>query len=111
MVYLYKNKDGCDKRILGLWTTGEPGLTGFGDFCYEIEMQSDARLKGFNISDLMKFHFSLRDEENPVERYKALRKCFQNEADVVFILDNNPNIGEVIIVNFEKIKSFKLQNA
>lgn len=103
-----KNKDGCDKRILGLWATGKPGLTGFGNFCYEIEMKDDAVLKGLDISSLVKFHFSLDPDDDPIEKYKELRKLFQTEADVVFLLDSNPQIGEVVIVNFDKIKSFKL---
>lgn len=105
----YIDKDIGEKRILGLWTTQVANIDGFGNYCYEIEMKEDARIMGLELAYLYKFHCEDTDED-PLIRYRNLRKTWQSEADVVYLLDGNPEISEIIIINFDKILKFELND-
>lgn len=105
----YIDRDIGEKRILGLWTTQVPNLSGFGNYCYEVRMKEDSRIMGLELSHLYKFHCEDSDDE-PSNRYRNLRKLWQSEADVVYLLDGNPTQSEIIVINFDKILKFELND-
>lgn len=86
--------------VLGLWCSTLPKLCkGFGKNTFELSIKNDSISLGLTYDDLVKLTSNLS-----VDATLNLRKYLIDFADVIYILDNNKTIGEIIILNFDSIE-------
>lgn len=87
--------------VLGLWCSTFPKqCAAFGSYVYEVEMSLDAREIGLPFSDFQRLTSNMED-------FSDLIEFLCKEGDVAYLIDANPYVGEVIVLNFDKIVGFK----
>lgn len=91
---------------IGLWCSTYPQMCrGFGDNCYLVKLKPDVSRYGLSLEDLKKLSW----ERQTRQAYSDLRQhCLDTGIDVLYVVDRNPFVGEVIIVNYDKVQSLEL---
>lgn len=75
----------------------------FGKHVYKIVLKPGAIVKGLPFGVLYKTTSGLEGIEN----YQPIIDEMCGVCDVLYIVDNLPKVGEVIIMNFDAIESFE----
>ena len=90
--------------VLGLWCSTFPARCApFGKHIYKIVLKPGAIVKGLPFGVLYKTTSGLEGIEN----YQPIIDEMCAATDVLYIVDNLPMVGEVIIMNFDAIESFE----
>jgi hypothetical protein len=87
--------------VLGLWCSTFPMMCSpFGKQIYQVEMSSKAKVIGLPFGEFQRLTERMED-------FDELIDYLTKQGDVAYIVDANPFVGEVIVLNFEMIKSFE----
>lgn len=90
--------------VLGLWCSTMPMMCSpFGKHVYKIVLKPGAVVKGLPFGVLYKTTCHLEGVEN----YQPIIDEMGAAADVLYVVDNLPKVGEVIIMNFDAIEIFE----
>ena len=90
--------------VLGLWCSTMPDMCSpFGKHVYKIVLKPGAIVKGLPFGVLYKTTCHLEGVEN----YQPIIDEMCAAADVLYVVDNLPKVGEVIIMNFDAIERFE----
>jgi hypothetical protein len=86
--------------VLGLWCSTFPRMcSAFGTYTYRVELREDARRIGLTIEDFCDLTSNMKDFTDTIA-------FLTQQGDMAYIIDINPHVGEVIILNFDCIASF-----
>lgn len=86
--------------VMGLWCSTLPNMCmGFGKHIYQVDIKEDAIIKGVSLQQLF-------DVTSEMEDFSELIAGLENKVDVIYVVDSNPYVGEVIVINFSSIKNF-----
>jgi hypothetical protein len=86
--------------VLGLWCSTFPKMcSNFGQHTYRVAVRDGCRRVGLPFED---FYHLTHDRED----FSDLIAYLCERADVAYLVDANPFIGEVIVLNFSEIESF-----
>lgn len=88
-----------DNSVLGIWCSTLPALcSSFGKYTLNISLKENTNCLGFNYDDLYKL-----THKSSLEEILRLKTYLLNFADVLYVLDRNRLIGEVIILNLDSV--------
>lgn len=87
--------------VLGLWASTFPAMCGksFGAQTYHVEMKEGARRIGLPFGAFQKLTSDMED-------FTDLIHFLCREGDVAYLVDGQPYVGEVIVLNFDQIARF-----
>ncbi len=71
----------------------------FGSYVYRVELHKDARRVGLPFGDFQRL-------TGPMEDFSDLIMYLCSECDAAYLIDANPYVGEVIVMNFDCIETF-----
>lgn len=90
--------------VLGLWCSTFPNMCSpFGKHIYKITLKVDARLRGLPFGVLYKTTCDLKT----LAQFQPMIDEMCAVADVLYVVDRQPIVGEVIIMNFDAIETFE----
>lgn len=86
--------------VLGLWCSTFPKMCGgFGKHTYQVDIKDGAAIKGVHLKEFFNVTSDMED-------FSDLIACLENQVDVLYVVDSNPHVGEVIVINFAAIDNF-----
>lgn len=103
---LHNDTDWHNNGALGLWCSTLPTLCeAFGEHCYQVEMCSTATTFYIEYKEFVKLC------ENRAQGSRGDFLIMRDElislnVDILYIKDTYPSVGEVIILNYDKISKF-----
>lgn len=110
--FLLINTRWHDNGALGLWCSTFPNMcSGFGKHVYKVIPEVDINIFGWGYSDFKNFCIGNHLKHNDVKsrnEYIEIRKYLLNKnIDIIYIIDCTGFVGEVIFLNYNKIKIFE----
>ncbi len=95
-----KERTTHDNSVLGIWSSTFPKLCStFGKYTLNVSLKENTNCLGLNYDDLYKL-----THRSSVEEILRLKTYLLNFADVLYVIDRNRHIGEVIILNLDSIE-------
>ena len=86
--------------VLGLWCSTFPKMcNAFGRHVYRVEMKDGHRAIGLPFGQFQRLTSDMED-------FTDLIEYLCRAGDVAYLVDANPYVGEVIVLNFDAIEAF-----
>lgn len=87
--------------VLGLWCSTLPEMcSAFGTHTYMVDLHEGARCFGLALDQFQKL-------TSHAEDYAPIIDYLLGAGDVAYIIDSNPHVGEVIVLNLDTIRVFE----
>lgn len=96
-----KERTTHNNSVLGIWCSTLPKLcSSFGKYTLNIFLKENTNCLGFNYDDLYEL-----THKASIEDILKLKTYLLNFTDVLYIIDRNRHVGEIIILNFDCIEN------